>query len=317
MEKYKYQNEISQMMFVAGEIAEPKKETTELVEDIVRSQLIEIIIQAVALTHKRNSKTVSAEDLIFLIRHDKQKVYRLRAYLTWKEVRKRKDEVGPTGPKGDAEELVKEAEAPRAKKRKIKFSWDILTSLSDVLTDDEDDESEIDEEELEANEELIQRLKHADEVTKTMSKEEYMYFSECRQSSFTFKKSKRFRDWCHMGVYYDNKPAADVVDILGFLACEMVTKLTETALVIKKEWENRTKLEKSSSVVAATANTSSSSSKLSRMTEDDRYLFKRLPGEQAPLEPGMMLDAFRRLQKTEKFFDKFRGGVARSNLSLI
>ena len=41
--KYKYQSEIQQMMFVFGEVADPWPETTMLVEDIVRSQVIEIV----------------------------------------------------------------------------------------------------------------------------------------------------------------------------------------------------------------------------------------------------------------------------------
>ncbi|KAJ1542052.1 Transcription initiation protein spt3 [Nowakowskiella sp. JEL0078] len=302
----KYQSEIAQMMFVAGEVSEPLPETTELVEEIVRSQVIEIIIQAVAHAHKRCSKSVSAEDIIFLIRHDKQKVHRLRVYLTWKEVRKRKDDLGPAGTKGDAEEFVKEAETPRAKKRKVKFTWDIMTSLSDVLSDGEDDEDEVDEEEVEANEELIQRLKHADDNVDNLpllskKRKDFAIGVICQVTN-----SLEFS-------YYDNKPNNDMIDILGFLACEMVSKLTETALVVKKEWDARAKLEQTINAAA----TSTQSSELISMRETDGYLFKRLQGEQTPLRASMMMDAFRRLQKSERVVDKFRGGVVRSNLSLI
>lgn len=41
--RYRYQSEIQQMMFVFGEVADPLPETTMLVEDIVRSQVIEIV----------------------------------------------------------------------------------------------------------------------------------------------------------------------------------------------------------------------------------------------------------------------------------
>ncbi len=41
---------------------------------------------------------MSAEDLIFLIRHDRGKVNRLRTYLSWKDVRKHaKDSGGDAG----------------------------------------------------------------------------------------------------------------------------------------------------------------------------------------------------------------------------
>ncbi|SRR6266404_8591831 len=92
-------------MFVFGEIQEPLTETVNLVESIIKSQLVELvrllihlvcnfsdptiqIIQARALAIRRNARYLSAEDLIFLIRHDRAKVNRLRTYLSWKEVRK-------------------------------------------------------------------------------------------------------------------------------------------------------------------------------------------------------------------------------------
>ena len=40
---YKYGTEISQMMFVFGEVQDPMSETVNLVEDIVKSQIIELV----------------------------------------------------------------------------------------------------------------------------------------------------------------------------------------------------------------------------------------------------------------------------------
>ena len=57
------------------------------------------IIQARALATRRGARYLSAEDLIFLIRHDRGKVNRLRTYLSWKDVRKHaKDSHGDGGP---------------------------------------------------------------------------------------------------------------------------------------------------------------------------------------------------------------------------
>ena len=97
-------------MFVFGEVQDPNPDTVNLVEDIVRSQIIELvwnlcvtldreptfrqIIQARSLANKRGARYVSAEDLIFLIRHDRGKVNRLRTYLSWKDVRKHAKETG-------------------------------------------------------------------------------------------------------------------------------------------------------------------------------------------------------------------------------
>ena len=42
-DKAKYRVEIQQMMFVSGETGEPSAETTMLLEEIVRSQVIEMV----------------------------------------------------------------------------------------------------------------------------------------------------------------------------------------------------------------------------------------------------------------------------------
>lgn len=50
------------------------------------------------LALRRSSRTLAPEDLIFLIRHDRAKVNRLRTYLSWKDVRKNaKDSEGAPG----------------------------------------------------------------------------------------------------------------------------------------------------------------------------------------------------------------------------
>ncbi|KAJ3331226.1 Transcription initiation protein spt3 [Blyttiomyces sp. JEL0837] len=298
-----YQTEIAQMMFVFGEVAEPLDETTELVEELCKAQIVEIIVQAVAQAHKRGSKHLSAEDLIFLIRHDRKKTNRLRTFLSWKDVRKNvKEKSGGPEPDELLDENGPETKV-KAKKMKIKFSWDLVNSFTSVLSDDEDDEEE-DEEEKQAYEDQIARLKLADDVTRTMTKDEYIYYSDCRQASFTYKKSKRFRDWCNMATHYKNyKPNGDVLDILGFLTCECVAKLTETGLEVKKEWDEREqelkeRLEKNQS-------------------ESANYLFGRNTFEQLPLQPSHIQEAFRRLQRTTYPMSNFRGGLIRTPLTLF
>jgi hypothetical protein len=55
------------------------------------------IVQARALATRRGARYLSAEDLIFLIRHDRGKVNRLRTYLSWKDVRKHAKDSGGDG----------------------------------------------------------------------------------------------------------------------------------------------------------------------------------------------------------------------------
>jgi transcription initiation protein SPT3 len=189
-------------------------------------------VQARALAARRGSRYLSTEDLIFLIRHDRAKVTRLRTYLSWKDVRKKaKDtEGGNDGADiediGNAEETAAAAAAAASSsssskavpvaghgggRMRIKIPWEITNIFSEYLPENSDDE---DEDEKEAYEDSKKRLKvrpphslffcfdtvrnlnnlgfaisqDADDLTRTMSKDEYTQYSEARQASFTYRK---------------------------------------------------------------------------------------------------------------------------------
>ncbi|KAF2157774.1 TFIID-18kDa-domain-containing protein [Myriangium duriaei CBS 260.36] len=252
----KYRTEIQQMMFVSGETGEATAETTTLIEGIVQQQVIEMLTRATALAARRGVRAINTDDLIFLIRHDRAKVSRLRTFLSWKDVRKSaKDSDDKGGGGGGAEQLDDfdiggpgapdlsgapgggpqgqrgAAPAPKGnKKAKVGLPWDVASYYSEQAPEREDED---DEEEDEMNAATLARLKSADERTKHMTPEEYLHWSECRQASFTFRKGKRFREWAGFGVVTEAKPNDDIVDILGFLTFEIVQTLTEEALRVK------------------------------------------------------------------------------------
>ncbi len=85
----------------------------------------------------------------------------------------------------------------------------------------------------------MQRLKDADEATRRMTRDEYVHYSECRQASFTFRKAKKFREFINSNAYLDVKPNDDIIDILGFLAFEVVRELCLGAVAIKKALEEQ------------------------------------------------------------------------------
>ncbi|KAH9854838.1 TFIID-domain-containing protein [Lenzites betulinus] len=339
---YKYMQEIPQMMFVFGEVQEPSPDTVNLVEDIVRSQLIELILQARALATRRGARYLSAEDLIFLIRHDRAKVNRLRTYLSWKDVRKHaKDSGGDGGGGVEVETLEDGADdklVAKAQKITIKLPWEITTIFSDVLpTDDEEDEDDI-----EAHEASIQRLKEADDATREMTREEYQHYSDCRQASFTYRKAKRFREFLNLPPALDLKQGDDTVDIVGFLAFEMVRALTIAGLEVKKSLEDaylRSGAHRpgASPVLgkrkAPLAHGIGADAKRMRREESPEHeaadvplptcsLFLPPPEARTALRPEHIQDAFARMQgdwaqRRSAGMRNWRGGLIRTTVSLI
>ncbi|GMM36631.1 transcriptional regulator [Saccharomycopsis crataegensis] len=321
--KYKYHVEIQQMMFVSGETHDPPFETTALIEDIVRGQVVEILLQATRTAAMRGSKSIASEDMIFMIRHDKAKVNRLRTYLSWKDVRKNaKDQDG--GGSVDNNDFLEDSAAAaggmgdgsknsgsnilKYKKSKLRLPWELAFLFSEQALETNDDVDEDDEEEREAMMMSLKRLKNADDRTKGMTREEYVHFSECRQASFTFRKGKRFKEWCGTSYIMESKPSDDVIDILGFLTFEMVCSLTEEALQVKQQ------------------ETANSGKKMDGLSTSEgrkskhRYLFDG-PGESVkPLQSYHMEEAWRRLQiqnfKSRAMLN-FRGGRLHSRMQII
>ncbi|KAG7781238.1 hypothetical protein KL930_000958 [Ogataea haglerorum] len=315
--KYKYRLEIQQMMFVSGETNDPPESTTMVIETIVKDQVVELILQAQKTANARGQKSILPEDLIFLIRHDKAKVNRLRTYLSWKDVRKNaKDQ--ESGDLGAGNDLLDNpaggaAGAPNAsgmdnkmlakqKKSQIRLPWELEFMFNEQPLESNDDGqgNQIDEEEREAVFAQLKRLKQNDERTKNMTQKEYVHWSECRQASFTFRKAKRFREWCGMAQLTESRPNDDVIDILGFLTFEMVCSLTEKALEIKKNRREEFRQEKEN--------------------KKRRYLFDEPSNDTKPILPEYIYEAWRQLQTAPqegRCLYNFRGGRLKEKIRLI
>ncbi|KAH6959884.1 transcription initiation factor IID, 18kD subunit-domain-containing protein [Ilyonectria sp. MPI-CAGE-AT-0026] len=236
----KFGQEIQQMMYVAGETLEPSVETISLVEDIIRDQVAQMLTVANNLAARRGSRVFSNNDLIFQFRHDAARVGRLRNFLAWKSIRKTTKDSEDDKPDlaaveepalfddlaGDpAEEIsAKEAKAPV-----ILLPWDISSFFPDDIPNSIFEDETLDE----SNDAVLEKLRKADHKTRGMTAEEYATWSEYRHASFTWRKVKRFREWSGLGIIAEHRPNDDVLDILGFLTCEMVQKLTELALEIQ------------------------------------------------------------------------------------
>lgn len=213
------------------------------------------------------------------------------------------DTAGGGGGGADGNDAIDEAgdDSPlRVNKRKMRLPWDLSSVFSDfprVAGAPADEGDDDDEDAIETNEDSLRRLKAADETTRRMTREEYVFYSECRQASFTFRKAKRFREFIHANLYLDVKPSDDTIDILGFLAFEVVHELCTRAMRIKQEWTERAQAVRGSHGVS----------------NDDEdidvgcSLFSLPPNTEPPLEAWHIREAFAELQREHSMTDIGRG----------
>ena len=173
-----------------------------------------------------------------------------------------------------------------------------------------------------------------------MTREEYQHYSDCRQASFTYRKAKRFKEFLNLPSSLDFKTGDDTVDIVGFLAFEMVRALTLAGLAVKKSLEDaylRDAHQAGSSPVLGKrkAKGAGHGADAKRMRRDREQspeledqplpvcgLFMEPPAERTALNPEHIQDAFARMQgdwaqRRSAGMRNHRGGLIRTTVSLI
>ncbi|XP_078503756.1 transcription initiation protein SPT3 homolog isoform X3 [Lissotriton helveticus] len=218
--------ELQSMMFSLGDCRRPLLESAILVEDIVHTQLINMLQQAAEVSQLRGSRVISAEDILFLMRKDKKKLRRLLKYMVFRDYKSK------VVKSIEEEDLLddKSSSSVSANKRQ-KVAQDFLNSLDQtgellVLFEDE----EVDEVKQE-------RMERAERQTRLMDSAQYSEFCESRQLSFS-KKPTKFREWLDCSLM-EIKPNAVAMEILAYLGYETVAQLVDLALLVKQDMSPR------------------------------------------------------------------------------
>ncbi|XP_021156564.2 transcription initiation protein SPT3 homolog isoform X2 [Columba livia] len=212
--------ELQSMMFSLGDARRPLHETAILVEDIVHTQLINLLQQAAEVSQLRGARVISAEDLLFLMRKDK-KLRRLLKYMFFRDYKSKIV-------KGiEEDDLLEDKFNSNNTNKRQKLAQDFLNSIDqtgELLAMFEDDE--IDDVKQE-------RMERAERQTRMMDSVQYAEFCESRQLSFS-KKASKFRDWLDCS-NMEIKPNAVAMEILAYLAYETVAQLVDLALLVKQD----------------------------------------------------------------------------------
>ncbi|KAF7684068.1 SAGA complex subunit spt3 [Astathelohania contejeani] len=211
---YIYQSEIKAMLYSFGDIKEPKDTTAKYIEDMLKSHIRALIQEAKEIQYVRQGKHLSLEDFCFVLRHDPIKLKRISNFLKFRILKKRLVEKSADTDEIDDAECDEESTSNN--EETLDYEW-----LDQNL-------DEIDDKEMKS------RLIRIDELTKNMSKQEYLEYSECKQASFTFKKSAKFKNF--IGI---EKIKAYLVDVLGYICHDALQLVALKALELKKENSNK------------------------------------------------------------------------------
>ena len=249
-------------------------------------------------------------------------------YLSWKDVRKNaKDSNSSSSSSSNGNnEDISDIEINNSnnnnnnnnnvigRNNKMSLFWSLSSSLLNDMNNINMDGINVDNcLNCNSNDPSLKRLKKADDLTKSMDRSQYVHYSECRQASFTFKKSKKFRDWLNLTHLLDSKPSDEVLETLAFLAYEIVGTLTETSIKIKRKQDkfasyirnrNKNKSKRNedddnddSNNFISSPFVSKTAFVIAQSNDDDDASTK-------PLTPIHVRDAFQKLQTTNEKLNK-------------
>lgn len=260
-------SEIMSMMTLfgcpGGSSMEP---TAKAMESYIRTALTALIARAKAVSQRRGaSSKPTPEDFLFCLKESPGMVARLADYLSWKEIRKKsnrehqEDVPSVDGiEEADIASIAAGDSLDRFKQQQLKIAltWDFNYTLADALAYFDDARHS-----FLGDAEWTERLKAMDELSKSMSREDYLAFSESRKATFTYGKGKRFKEFVgyvvkpvihivcssttltHCGHSYqalvDVQPSDEIMDILSFVAYELVGYYTRIAKAAQDQEASR------------------------------------------------------------------------------
>eukprot|EP00697_Spironema_sp_BW2_P013098 gnl/Spiro4/2985_TR1463_c0_g1_i1.p1 gnl/Spiro4/2985_TR1463_c0_g1~~gnl/Spiro4/2985_TR1463_c0_g1_i1.p1 ORF type:complete len:309 (+),score=29.71 gnl/Spiro4/2985_TR1463_c0_g1_i1:160-1086(+) len=220
--------QVQRMMFTFGDSSTGCIQTIELMEQIARNHCLTLARLAHTYALERGSKLTQLDDLLVVIRRNQAQLRRVYDFLKWRGIRKKVRQSEPVEEVdlgiGLEVSSAMMANPPPARRSR---SSDIVSQMHGLCED-------CGVRCVDMEEPDTQRLNARHHLTWNMSDDEYLQYTECRKASFTYKHTKRFRDWldfARLGI----KALDDVVviDVLGYLAWEVVGLVTLTAIVLK------------------------------------------------------------------------------------
>uniref|UniRef100_A0A1A8P1C3 Suppressor of Ty 3 homolog n=1 Tax=Nothobranchius rachovii TaxID=451742 RepID=A0A1A8P1C3_9TELE len=214
--------ELQSMMFALGDSRRALYETAALVEDIVHTQLINMLHQACEGAALRGSRVISAEDILFLMRRDKKKLARLLKYLQFRDY---KSNLLKTLEDEDVQQ--EPGAVAGGNQRRQRLAQDFLVWM------DQTGELLPLAERQEVDPIKQERIERLERQTRSMDAAQYSEFCESRQLSFA-KKASKFRDWLDCSSL-ELKPNSIAMEILSYLAYETVAQIVDLSLLVKQE----------------------------------------------------------------------------------
>lgn len=169
-------------MYGFGDCPEPLMESAKIIEDVVHRQMRSLVHKACEVADRRESKIVTDQDFIFLLRSNKMKLRRLLKYLEIKEFKASMHKIL------DSEMCSESLEDLTANPLKKKRAYHKIINLIDNTG------------ELSENQSVVDSVKYnrklrAEMISRKIDESRYIEYSRARCISFANRNQHKFTSW--------------------------------------------------------------------------------------------------------------------------
>ncbi|KJE89013.1 hypothetical protein CAOG_00573 [Capsaspora owczarzaki ATCC 30864] len=226
--KFLFHHHIQQMMFAFGDAKETDKDAAYLIEEIVQREIQQIFVNAMNCAIQRQSRYPTVQDVAIALSNDRSRMMRLHEYLNHKDI------------SSQASASTEQADTRTANEAPTFRTGSLSVHLSETFLVDSMcatlglDVAGLTPKVL--NPVTAARLVRADNRTSNMSKAAYMDYTATRRVNFVLHTKRKFWTWVQRHPEADEHPPThmdDVLDLLAFLAYDLIGLLAELALEVQ------------------------------------------------------------------------------------
>lgn len=223
-----YTSEVQKMMHGFGDSKHPLKETAELVEKIVKEQLIQLLNMLLEVSAKINSKKIDVKEFLILLRHNPVKLRRFCTYLQVTEFKKyAKEDDG-------SKDIVDFTEFPTDNQKlqsALAFLQYIDPSCYLCNVADPTKPSPLLDDTFRERNERIERM------TSAMDVQQYLEYTKAKCTSFKRNQpSGKFQDWLLKDFSApDVAMNATTWSILSYFAYETIAQIVDLAFIVRRD----------------------------------------------------------------------------------
>ncbi|ODN03936.1 Transcription initiation protein SPT3 [Orchesella cincta] len=211
-------SDLKNMMHAFGDTCSPLEESIRTMESILLQELQGFVFVCDSIAAISGSKSLNLQEPFYALRNEKSRLIRLLKYFVTKD---------------HQQKLVRLNQISQSAVTPTKSYIEDIRIILDRL-DESGEFSRLLEFEYILEPTKIERALRADKVNQKISCPKYFTYSKARSVSFA-RKIGNLQDWVAANTHSENKMTSSYMEVLSFLAYEIVSQMVDLSFIVRRE----------------------------------------------------------------------------------